>query len=316
MQIIEDIIQCIFNSSTICILSHDSPDADAIGSSLALEDALRQLGKDAKYCLQTNVNDAYRPVIGDRQKSSFKNIFYDLVFVLDCSYFNRMQVDCERLSSFVISIDHHKSFSHEGDLVWRETVPATSALIYRLLKQLETISEFRFNSYIATNLLFALREDTDNFKIINDFDSFSMASDLVKLGADIKFINSIEKYNIALIKLMSKVLNKLVYNEKTKIAYIIVTKEDIDSCGSNFNDASRLIDMLKRVRDISVIYLIIKNKNRLSIKARSDEIDVRAVMSEFGGGGHPFASGTSNYHCADIYQFIDSLIKKTQLQMS
>jgi len=316
---IEDITKKVLNAKNICIISHDGPDADAIGSSLALEDALRQLNKNVRYILQTNVNDAFKAVLGDRVKQlPKKNEIFDLVFVLDCSCLDRIQnIDCHDLSDFIIIIDHHFSRDNEGNICWRENVQSTGVLIYQLLLYFEQITEFKFNSFIATNLFLSIRGDTNNFKINNNnFDIYKMASELTKYSPDMKILDEIEQNNISFVKLIGKTLNKLVYNNNSQIAYLIITKEEIDLCGSNFNDASHVIDLLKDIKEIKVIYLIIQNKNRLSIKARSDLVNVGEIMLEFGGGGHSSAAGISNYYCKDIYVFIDSLIRKTMRKIN
>jgi nanoRNase/pAp phosphatase (c-di-AMP/oligoRNAs hydrolase) len=104
----------------------------------------------------------------------------------------------------------------------------------------------------------------------------------------------------------------LVYHNSTKIAYLVIDKIDIVRCNSNYTEASRIIELLENVQEIAVIYLIIKNGNKLSIKARSDEIDVCKIMKCYGGGGHKNAAGTSRYHCKNIYKFIEELILKTK----
>ena len=44
---LDNIIEEINNAESIVILTHENPDGDAIGSSLALYNGLKQIGKDA-----------------------------------------------------------------------------------------------------------------------------------------------------------------------------------------------------------------------------------------------------------------------------
>ena len=315
MQIIEQIKECINNTKNICIISHDGPDADAIGSSLALKEALLQIDKNVTHIIQTTPNESFKSLLKDScsKRLPKKKETFDLVFVLDCSYFDRIKhINCNDLGNMIIVIDHHLSDSTEGDIIWRENVQATGVLIYELIKELNV----NITSYIATCLLLSIRGDTNNFRIYNDsFDIHKMASELMKYNADINLINNVEKYNVSVLKLIGKVFNKLVYNPETKIAYLIITKEEIDKSHSTFNDASHIIDILKNVKEIDVIYLIIQNKNHISVKARSEKINVGKIMDEYGGGGHDLAAGVSNLHIRDIYEFIEDLIIKTQNQL-
>jgi nanoRNase/pAp phosphatase (c-di-AMP/oligoRNAs hydrolase) len=111
-------------------------------------------------------------------------------------------------------------------------------------------------------------------------------------------------------------MSRLVYHENTGIAYLVINKYDLEQSNSSYNDAGHLISLFENNKDITVIYLIIKNTNSLSIKARSDVINVCKIMKCFGGGGHVNAAGTSNYKCRNFYRFIENLIEKTKKELN
>ena len=306
---IQSILTQINQSHKIGIISHDSPDGDAIGSSLALNQALIQMGKDSKFIVNKNINESYASLV-QSQHNLKSNEFFDLLFVLDCSGFDRIKnISCHSLSNFIICIDHHTDNGKlMGDICWREPVQATGVLIYRLLK---AIPNFEFSSYISTMLFLSIKTDTNNFTVFNpNFDIFKMASELIAYHADMNIIQELDKRNLSYVNLIRKTLPNLIYRDR--IAYLIIDKIDIERCNSNYTEASRLIELLENIKEITVIYLIIKNGNKLSIKARSDEIDVCKIMRCYGGGGHKNAAGISKYYCKNIYKFIEELILKTK----
>ena len=99
---IQNIITQINQSHKIGIISHDSPDGDAIGSSLALNQALLQMGKDSKFIVNKNINESYASLV-QSQHNLKSNEFFDLLFVLDCSGFDRIKnISCY---SIILIID-------------------------------------------------------------------------------------------------------------------------------------------------------------------------------------------------------------------
>ena len=108
---LDNIIEEINNASSIVILTHENPDGDAIGSSLALYNGLKQLEKNADVIIPEYSNTyKFLPNASDIKKEGNANS-YDLAIALDCG-------DIKRLNGFAkyfedantkISIDHHSA---------------------------------------------------------------------------------------------------------------------------------------------------------------------------------------------------------------
>ena len=120
---IDNIIEEIDKAKSIVILTHEMPDGDAIGSSLALYAGLKQLGKEADVIIpEYSKTFEFLPNSKEIKKEG-KNENYDLAIALDCG-------DIKRLNGFVgyfedanskISIDHHSSntmFADYNFVLW------------------------------------------------------------------------------------------------------------------------------------------------------------------------------------------------------
>jgi len=90
-KMIEQILQLIERSQTFFIAAHESPDGDAIGSTLALANALREMGKDVvaynndQAPLEYAFLPGYDTVVNELDESQT----FDAGFVLDAGDLNR-----------------------------------------------------------------------------------------------------------------------------------------------------------------------------------------------------------------------------------
>ena len=103
----QEIIQSIIGVNNIAIVMHDNPDSDAIGSAIALENALKQMNKQVTIITQNKIKKKYLDVFGKNRvnKINIPNDFFDILFVLDCSEECRINLDIRGYSNKIIVID-------------------------------------------------------------------------------------------------------------------------------------------------------------------------------------------------------------------
>ena len=314
----QEIIQSIIDVNNIAIVMHDNPDSDAIGSAIALENALKQMNKQVTIITQNKIKKKYLDVFGKNRvnKINIPNDFFDILFVLDCSEECRINLDIRDYSNKIIVIDHHSGFEPYGDIYWCEDVIANSMLIYKLIKMMMDVGlNVLLNSKIATALYMGIRSDSFNFRNPNVTpETHEICSELLKYNADTEYINELEKYSRGILKLEIFAFNSLLYDEHYKIIYTIITKDMIDSTHSTFEDASQIIDVLKLIKNVDVALLFISAKGKIYIKARSTKYNVSKVMKQFGGGGHKLAAGA--VCCSDSsYSLMNSVVKAMRLEI-
>jgi len=314
----QEIIQSIIDVNNIAIVMHDNPDSDAIGSAIALENALKQMNKQVTIITQNKIKKKYLDVFGKNRvnKINIPNDFFDILFVLDCSEECRINLDIRDYSNKIIVIDHHNGFEPYGDIYWCEDVIANSMLIYKLIKMMMDVGlNVLLNSKIATALYMGIRSDSFNFRNPNVTpETHEICSELLKYNADTEYINELEKYSRGILKLEIFAFNSLLYDEHYKIIYTIITKDMIDSTHSTFEDASQIIDVLKLIKNVDVALLFISAKGKIYIKARSTKYNVSKVMKQFGGGGHKLAAGA--VCCSDSsYSLMNSVVKAMRLEI-
>lgn len=313
LQIRKDIIRLIKSKfiKNIAIVMHNNPDGDCIGSAVALEEALKRNGKKVDIIVQTKIARKFAPIIGQNRVDKFiipyEEKRYDLTFVLDVADFNRTYYDIKYKSNKIVIIDHHLNENiPKVDYYLNENDASTGITVYKLIKQLSPITET-----IATAIYLTIRDDTGNFKNSNTTSqTMAFASELLLHNANIQTVNSIFDYKTpTYIKLLGTVLKNVKIDTNNKIAYLIVSKSDINESRSNAKEAGLIIDLLKTIEGINIALLFIETTNNVTVKARSKDFNVNNVITELGGGGHKCAAACI-LPSDDIYMTKERVVKR------
>ncbi|HKQ19728.1 MAG TPA: DHH family phosphoesterase, partial [Candidatus Eisenbacteria bacterium] len=151
------------------ILSHQDPDGDALGSSLALQAALKARGKRITTANESPVPESLRFLPGWETIRVATEVpeKFGAVFVLDCSSLERVGPSAERLvarDAAVACVDHHAGNEGFGDprLVDVEA-SATAELIHDLLEAVG----LPITPEIAASLYAGIASDTGAFRYLN-----------------------------------------------------------------------------------------------------------------------------------------------------
>ena len=161
----KEILKFIENNSSFIVLSHEEPDGDAVGSSIALASLLSRLGKSAALCSPGP--------FARREIAEYRDLFLDEVppdllrddaafFILDASGPERIGVFAPLLRDRPVAvIDHHAEGIPFGALrVVDDQAPSTSFLIQELFDALGIPP----SPEEAQMLLFGLCADTGFFR--------------------------------------------------------------------------------------------------------------------------------------------------------
>lgn len=296
-KIVDRILEVIRESTTICVVGHVRPDGDCIGSQLGLTLALRAEGKQVVCWNEDSVPQKYRFLDPDRnfEKPRASGQF-DLVIATDCASFERLGKagECAAQRKRLINIDHHASNTRYGDLNWisaRE--PSTGELIFRLLK----IARWPITRQIADCLFTAVSTDTGSFQYSTTRPgTFHVGAELVTRGANLaKITNEVyQSYPLSRARLLKHVYSKFKLTHNDRIAYFWLKKADLARTGAESNDTEGLIDHVRAIEPVVVACVfeeVEPEVTRISLRSKSDKVNVSDICAQFGGGGHFAAAG-------------------------
>ncbi|MEO8606738.1 MAG: bifunctional oligoribonuclease/PAP phosphatase NrnA [Chloroflexota bacterium] len=289
--------EAVKGAASILVVTHMSPDGDAIGSLLGLTLALREMGKKVDAVVDGGVPDFLRYLTGaNTVQGKLKRGKWDVMISSDASDEERTGLAGEygrKHSGKVINLDHHPTNTYFGDLflVLPQAVSATE-IVYRWLK----FMEHPFSVDVASALLTGLVTDTMGFRTNNVVgETMGIAQQLMDAGALL--------YEITQRTMVSKPfrdLNLLSYAFPSvkltgNIISGIVTQEDLKHAGQIDATDGGLVSQLITANEavIAVVYKELSdNKVELSFRSKPG-FDVGSVAFGLGGGGHKQASGAT-----------------------
>lgn len=294
---IEQIGKLIADSRTLLIVSHDSPDGDAIGSTLALTNALREMGKEVVAYNRDGAPHEYAflPGIDSVVSRVAENIVFDAGFVLDAGELKRAGTWVRNACRILVNIDHHPFSEDFGDIYWVDTTAcATGVMIYRLLTALDHPLSIDVASCIYTTIL----SDTGSFRYSNaDPEAFRVAAEMVSLGVDPWAIASglYENQDEARLRLLALSLPTLHVSSCGACASLAVTLDMYRLANAREEHTDRFINYPRSVRGVEVaLFFRQLDARTFKVGFRSKgRIDVGALSRALGGGGHHNAAGAT-----------------------
>lgn len=292
--ILNDIIDNIRTSQRFLIASHESPDGDAIGSTLALALALKKMGKDVVAFNVDGVpaNLAFLPGAESVTTSLAADETFDVGFLLDAGELKRAGIPMREHCNLLINIDHHPH-SEFGDICYLDTgASATAVLIYRLLDA----GNFPLDIEVAKALYLGVLDDTGSFRYSSaNREAFELAGILVECGVDPWQIASslYESFPGTRMRLLGLVLNTLDISSCGRYASVSLKQEFLAWSGATSEESDGFVNYARAVKGVEIALFIKEQADgvyQVSFRSRGN-IDVGTLARHLGGGGHHNAAG-------------------------
>lgn len=296
---IKAVLQQLNIARRIALIAHIQPDGDAIGSCLALAEALTETGKNIDVYCQDEIPVSLHFLKGAKQiKKDVHGISpYDLCISIDCSDEERMGscFSIFQAAKHTMNIDHHVSntkFAMSNYIDYKAA--ATGEIIFHILR----LYKSTFSIAIAEALYTAISTDTGGFRYRNTTaQSYRIAAELIECGIDVEYINNLlyKTNRIERIRLLERALNSLTLYENNQIAIISITQDDLTLTGAKEYEMENMVNYAKDIIGVRIGILLKEAKDgsvRVSLRSK-DEIDVSQLAKHFGGGGHKAAAGAS-----------------------
>lgn len=286
------------NAKTVIIACHVRPDGDALGSGLALCQALKNAGKSAYMLCEEKPPE--RLSIFPAMAQTYDKLppeagVPDLFVAVDSAELNRIggyATDFTAFKGVTLNIDHH--VTNNGFAKYNYVFPESTATC-ELMPEIFAEAGFEITKDIANLLALGLLTDSGNFTH-NDVSAktFTVAAKLKECGADMCEIGYLmfTHQTKGRAMLYSRVLGKMRFELDERLAILTVTLKDFEETGTDKSQTEGFVDYPLSIEGVQVsIALMEVKKNQYKASLRSRKVDVNAVAGKFGGGGHVLASG-------------------------
>lgn len=255
-------------------------------------------------------------------------IDYDLIITVDTAELAQLRDVYEKnIEIFhqvpVLNIDHHISNSHFGKLNFVDIMASsTTEIILPILEELSSEEKINLiDEDIATLLLAGIITDTGSFQNANTTPkAFARAAQLISYGArQQEIIQHVYKTKqLSQLKLWGRVLSKIQVDEKHRIVWSAVSRQDFKDTESLDDQTGDIIDELMTNAPGAEIILLLKEKEdgtvSASVRTTNPSVDAAKIAEAFGGGGHNQAAGfrVANVSLMDAEYKIINFLKNFQ----
>ena len=289
--------------SKFIITTHVNPDADAIGSEIAITGILKQLKKEFVIINTSstpyNLEFLYKKNLvkkfdETKHQKYFKN-FDAAIFLdhIDLRRTVRIEKYFRRFNGTKICIDHHlepENFT-KHKFIDKSKSSTGEIILDFILSQ----PEIQLTKKIAEALYAAIMTDTGSFRFPKTTAELHKKVALL-LEQGVKPYDIYDKIygqdKISRNKLLGKALLSLTLSDSGKISYMIIKQNDLKKTGAEEAEVDGFINFGLSIAGVKITLLFFELKDGVKISLRSKgNISVNKLAKKFGGGGHLNAAG-------------------------
>ncbi|WP_203246659.1 DHH family phosphoesterase [Sporosarcina beigongshangi] len=305
------IIDTIEKYDKIIIHRHVRPDPDAYGSQMGLK-ALIQANYPSKQVYAAGEHDESLTYLALPDRVDEALYEGALVIVTDTGNTERIDGEFYTKGDLLMKIDHHPDADPYGDVKWVNTASSsTSEMIHALFEVARAEYGWTMTTEAARLLFAGIVGDTGRFMFPStSVHTFEVASNLIKYDFDrTELFAGMYEVKRELLHLKGYMYQNFKMDENGA-AFVKIDKAILNQFHVTASDTSQLVGALGDVKGICAWVIFIEEEDQIRVRLRSKGPVINQLAAEFGGGGHPLASGASVHSWEEADEVI---VKLTQL---
>jgi len=294
-------------SQRVLVACHENPDADTLGSALALARVLEHHGASVTIACADPVPALYdflparaRVVTDVPTGASF-----DLLVLTDCATPERVGDLATRHRDLFegglprVVIDHHASNDRAGDADWIDPHAAATCEMVALIAARLGVPLDLDDGALAAELVAGIVMDTATFAHPNVTPrTLQVAAALVAAGAPLSEISRriYRSKPVAQLRLFGRILDRLQTTDDGRVVWSTLDDPDYGATGALRSHSEGIIDLLSQSEDAEVAILFKTagpTTTRVSVRTKSGGVDATVLTGLYGGGGHARAAGAT-----------------------
>ena len=305
--ILKSVTKLFSEKRNIILIPHSSPDADALGSCLALYHFFKSKNEvniisPNEYTEILNFLPGSENVLNyERDKEKCENMINkgDVIFTLDFNSLGRarnLSSLISKSSATTIMIDHHENPDNYADItISNSKMSSTCEMVYDFIC---SIDKSIIDNKIATCIYTGIVADTGSFRFPSTTSkTLKVGSELINHGVNVTeiFEKLHNNFQFNRLKLLGSTINNFKRIEGLPVVYTSITDNDQKVNNFKKGDSEGFVNFGLSVADIlcSVLFIEKKDEGLIKISFRSKgDFKVNIFASKyFNGGGHEHASG-------------------------
>jgi bifunctional oligoribonuclease and PAP phosphatase NrnA len=297
----QQITNALERSERVLAISHANPDADAVASLLAFRQSFATTERNVTMVLGGGtVPENLEFLIGIeliQRETSVRAEDFDLVVFLDCADEERVGPKGAQLLASVppgvevINIDHHVTNSRFGSI---NLVDSEAAATCEILPLLFEDLEIQLAADTATTIMAGIQGDTLGLRTPSTTGrTMDVSANLLRAGADldtiVDYLFRVRPYST--LKLWAHALGATTFTGE--LIWTELTREMLEDSGADESEAEGIVNFLAGTREARAAAMLYRKHDgwRVSMRSRTDDVNVSELAGLFGGGGHARAAG-------------------------
>jgi phosphoesterase RecJ-like protein len=299
------IAEIIASADKIVIVQADNPDGDSLGSALAMEQIIADMGKEPYlYCaVDTPGYLCYLPGWDRVQKDLPKQ--FDASIIVDAStmtLFEKLSASGQQgwlAAKPCVVLDHHLTVDNlipfATVTINDHTRASAGELIYLLGKQLGWPLSVATQDCLMTSIL------SDTQGLTNQLAgplSYRIIADMIEAGVNRSRLEELRreagKMPLPIFRYKAALIMRTKFAADDQIASVLVPQVDINQYSPLYNPAPLIQNDLLQTAGVRVA-IVFKHyddgKTTAAIRSNNSAPIAAQVAEHFGGGGHAYASG-------------------------
>ncbi len=318
--------QLIDDAKRIVVIQPENPDADSLGTAVALEEILGDAGKSISLFCMIDMPKYLHYIDGWTRVEHDWSGDYDLAIIVDTSAAALLEKTLATPHirhllehSPTIVIDHHvegddgdNDLPFEHELIQVETAAATSEIVYDFARQMG----YDINARAATSMMASILGDTLGLSTPSvTANTYNVMSGLMELGAHPSDVEQKRREYMKkpadILAYKGELLQRIEYSCDNRLATVHVPWEDIEAYSDRYNPSVLVLDEMRLVEGVDVAIAIKTYPDgKLTGKIRANIPVCDQIAGYFGGGGHAYSAGFKIFESYD--KAINELIQATE----
>ncbi len=283
------ILDNLSKATSVCLIGHIEPDADALCSMIVMREfIIKHFGikKVDIFAECDGLANNYLPIIENvKINKSFTK--YHTAIMMDSPNLDRVgkyKILFDKAKQTFV-IDHHNTNLRDGDFNIVEIVSSTCEIVYKILKAYN----YKFSSKIYGKIYAGIITDTNNFSVgaitKNTFKIASACFNYIDSGAI--YNNFFNSNTIRNMNLLALAIQNIITLEDGKIILTQITREQARLYKAKFDDYTGIINRLATISGNCLVCFVQPKDNQYYVSMRAKRgYDVAMIAKKFGGGGH------------------------------
>ena len=305
MDQIEQIKDLVASAEKIVIIQADNPDADSLGSALALESILGDAGKQPFMYCGMDMPEYLKYMAGWDRVSKEIPAQFDISIIVDTSTITLLEkLEASAQRTWVskrpcIVLDHHADVP--CDIPYASVVindggkVSTGELIYSLARQLDwplgiPAQEYIMNSILADSLGLATENTTaETYRVMAQLIEAGVSRP--KLEEQRKLLN---KMPVVILRYKAELIKRAQLEANGALAVVVIPQAEINEFSPLYNPAPLVQGDLLQTEGVRVSVVMKSYDNgrvTAAIRCNTSAPIAAELAKHFGGGGHAYASG-------------------------